>query len=109
MIKEILDSGFHGWILYVDADAYIANLKFDLAGYLQDKHGYAMILRPGAFTGEFWDVNIGVMLVNGNSERARWLVDRWLTAFLQIPDDRLKIASDWGSIAHDQELFQKIL
>jgi hypothetical protein len=109
MIKEMLDGGFRGWILYVDADAYIANLKFDLAGYLNDKHGYAMILRPGAFTGEFCDVNIGVMLVNGASERARWLVDQWLSAFLQVPDDSLKRASDWGSIAHDQELFQKIL
>jgi len=74
MVKEILDSGFRGWIIYVDADAYIANLKFDPAGYLKDKHGYAMILRPGAFTGEFYDVNIGVMLINGSSER--WAVGR---------------------------------
>jgi len=109
MVKEILDSGFRGWILYVDADAYIANLKFDLTGYLKDKHGYAMILRPGAFTGEFCDVNIGVMLINGSSERAGRLVDQWLTAFLQVPDGVLRRASDWGSIPHDQELFQKIL
>ena len=68
-----------------------------------------MILRPGAFTGEFCDVNIGVMLINGSSERAGRLVDQWLTAFLQVPDDRLRSASDWGAIPHDQELFQKIL
>ena len=109
MLKEMLDRGFRGWILYADADAYIANLKFDLRDYLKDKNEYAMILRPGAFTGEFWDVNVGVMLVNCSSERAEWLVNHWPATFLQVPDDVLKSAFDWGSVPHDQELFQKIL
>src|SRR5258708_2102608 len=26
LIKELLDSGFRGWICYIDADAYVANL-----------------------------------------------------------------------------------
>jgi hypothetical protein len=109
MLKEMLDSGFKGWILYVDADAYIADLNFDLRDYLRDKNGYAMILRPGAFTGEFYDVNIGVMLINASSEHAIWLVDQWLAAFRQVPDDTLRSAFDWGSVPHDQELFQRIL
>jgi hypothetical protein len=109
MIKEVMDSGYGGWILYVDADAYIANLKFDLAGYLQNKSGYAMIVRPGSFNGKFWDINTGVMLINGSSERAVWLINRWLAAFLEIPDETLRSAADWGAIPHDQELLEKIL
>jgi hypothetical protein len=49
------------------------------------------------------------MLVNCSSERAEWLVNHWLATFLQVPNDVLKSASDWGSVPHDQELFQKIL
>ena len=109
MIKEVLDSGFRGWILYLDADAYIANLKFDLKNYLKDKGEYAILVRPGSFNGNFWDINIGVMLINSNASCTRWLIDQWLSAFLRVPDETLRSASGWGVIPHDQELLEKIL
>src|SRR6266851_7743923 len=68
-----------------------------------------MIVRPGSFNGKFWDVNTGVMLINGCSDRAVWLMNRWLAAFLQIPDETLRSAAHWGAIPHDQELLEKIL
>lgn len=35
ILRRWADSGFSGWICYLDADAYIADLAFDLRAYLR--------------------------------------------------------------------------
>jgi hypothetical protein len=38
LLQELVDAGFAGWVLYLDADAYVADLDFDLRLYLADRH-----------------------------------------------------------------------
>ena len=58
LLKRLLNAGYSGWVCYLDADAYIADLDFDLTAYLRDKGDFALIAAPGARAG-WWDVNAG--------------------------------------------------
>src|SRR3954447_11671177 len=37
LLKELIASGYLGWVFYIDADAYIADQTFDLRAYLEEK------------------------------------------------------------------------
>ena len=64
MLKELLDRDEHDWIVYLDADAYVADLDFDLPAYLADRSGYGAIVTPAHDDGAWWDVNTGVLALN---------------------------------------------
>ena len=42
MLNELLDRGFRGWAIFVDADAFVADFSFDLRGYLKRNDGCAL-------------------------------------------------------------------
>lgn len=109
IFKELLDRGFDGWMCYLDADALIANQNFDLATYLSDKAGYGAILTSGG-SGNFWDVNAGVMFLNARSPWTTWCVREWHASFMAISDESLKSSCFFDTtIPHDQDLLQEVL
>ena len=109
MLVELAERGFTGWALYLDADAYIEDLDFDLAAYLADKRDRAAILADSGVTGQPWDVNAGVMLVNFGHPQGRALVDAWAAAFARHSDDDLRTGEAWFGAGNDQDLLHKIL
>jgi SAM-dependent methyltransferase len=110
MLGDLIDRGFTGWALYLDADAYINDLDFDLAGYLADKQEKAAILATSGVTGEHWDINSGVVLVNFGHPQGRRLVERWRRDFLALPDDWLRQTTQWPRGGNDdQDLIHQIL
>ncbi len=109
MLHELVAARFAGWVLYVDADAYVADLDFDLRGYLADKPAAAAILTPVAPGAAWWDINAGVALFNLASAEGRWLVARWHDAFMAITDDALRGDADWALVRNDQDLLHDIL
>src|SRR4051794_26053851 len=45
LLQEALDAGFDGWIVYLDADSFVVDLKFDLQAYLQQHPDAPLIAR----------------------------------------------------------------
>lgn len=107
--KELLDGGFTGWALYLDADAHVHDLEFDLAAYLSDKTNRAAIFATSGVTGAHWDVNAGVALINFAHPEGRRLVQEWWAAFQAISDERLAQAEQWLDADNDQDLLHQIL
>jgi len=109
LLHELAEGGFAGWVLYLDADAYVADLDFDLRAYLSDKAAFAAILTPITPGADWWDINAGVALFNLASADARWLVRRWHDAFMAIGDDALRADARWNLVRNDQDLLHDLL
>lgn len=109
MLEELVARGFTGWAVYLDADAYIQDLDFDLTAYLADKGDRAAIFATSGVTGEHWDVNAGVALINLGHPLGRELVARWSAAFAAHSDETLRGAVEWMGAGNDQDLLHKIL
>ncbi|MFC5343986.1 hypothetical protein ACETK8_19420 [Brevundimonas staleyi] len=90
MLAEMVERGVTGWVCHMDADAWINDLSFDLAGFLADKQDAAAVFTPSGSSDEWWDVNDGVFLINLDSPAARRLIADWKAATLQA----------WPQIAH---------
>ena len=108
-MQDLVDRGFRGWIVHLDADAWVADPEFDLRAYLSERDGHCCIMAEAGGSGKAWDINNGVMLVNCRLEGGRRLIRRWLDAFLAMPDAMLAAATDWLEGGNDQDLLQKIL
>lgn len=109
MLQRMLDSGYDGWVCYLDADALISDLDFDLRAYLADKQDYALIAAPGKDDGPWWDVNAGVFLLNLAHPMGKLIVRRWSAQFASLSDEDLKAGVEWHQIANDQGMLHMLL
>ena len=65
LLNEAIDAGFDGWLAFLDTDAFIVDLRFDLDAYLRRHDDRALVLRPSApGAQDAWRVNAGVLFVN---------------------------------------------
>ena len=80
LLKELIDRGTQGWVCYMDADAWVEDLSFDVAAYLRDKDGCAGIFTPSMATENWWDVNAGVFFLNLSHEVGVAFANQWLSA-----------------------------
>lgn len=109
ILKELRDAGYTGWVFYIDADAWIGDMGFDLSAYLQDKSNYAAIFVDPGIDDVWYHMNNGIFLVNLAKEDARSLIDRWFDEFIKISTDKLRLATDWDDLPHDQDLLHVVL
>jgi SAM-dependent methyltransferase len=109
MLADLLARGFEGWAIYLDADAYINDLDFDLPAYLAEHRDRPAIFATSGVTGEWWDVNAGVAMINFGHAEGRRLVAAWAEGFAAIPDAELQAADKWRHGDNDQDLLQAIL
>lgn len=108
LLRGLVESGYLGWVCYLDADAFVADLGFDLKGYLSDKNQLAIIGAPGGRPG-WWAMNAGVLLINLAHSVGRSIVLTWSNCFEEIGDDRLRAAKSWDDIPNDQGLLHRAL
>ena len=108
LLKELIDAAYAGWAFYVDADAYVFDLSFDIRR-LVTEIGKPVIMAPGGLTGFYWDVNDGVFLIDLRDATARELVLAWHADFMNTPDEVLQTAATWNSIPSDQPRLQRLL
>jgi len=108
LFGELLEKPFRGWVVYVDADAVIADQAFDLRAYLQDKAGFAAVL---SHNGEpHWsNVNIGVVILNYAHPGTSQLIRKYRDLFFSLCQPHLKNAASWGTLPDDQDLFRYVL
>lgn len=109
MIHDLMKCGYDGWVFYLDADAYIADVEFDIRTYLVEHNNLAIIMAPGGLTGENWDVNDGVFLLNLGHDRAREIVCLWHASLFHTTDDELRDAAQWEDVPNDQGRLQDLL
>lgn len=107
--RELLDRKFSGWAIYLDADAYINDLEFDLESYLasHNKRAGIMTTIPGAPLP--WCINAGVVLLNLGEGTGQEIALRWLDKYLAINDARLRQMSVWDDGESDQSMLFEVL
>jgi ElaB/YqjD/DUF883 family membrane-anchored ribosome-binding protein len=108
LLGDLLARDFDGWLIYLDADAFVTNPRFDIHGYLKPHAGTAMIHPPGGGKGP-WDVNAGVFLWNFAHPATREVARRWIAAFMQVTDQQLRNAADPQFLLSDQTMLHKVL
>lgn len=109
LLGEYLEQGYEGWILYLDADAFVADLAWDARAYLADKAAHAAVMTLGGVGVADWAVNDGVAFFNLSDPACRHLIATWHRAFMDIPDGTLRAAARWELMRNDQDLLQEIL
>lgn len=109
-LKEQMDSGFDGWIFYLDADAYVQDQNVDVRSVIADAQG-DIIFAPGGLTGERWDVNDGVFIINLSAPASRLLIDAWYANLMTTSDSDLEAAREWHTspVPSDQPRLHQIL
>jgi hypothetical protein len=107
--RELLDRGFRGWAVYLDADAYIHDMDFDLTDYLNRHAGRAGIMTSIPGEPHPWCINAGIILLNLGDERGREIATRWLDRYLSIDDARLRQMEVWDDGESDQSMLFELL
>jgi hypothetical protein len=78
LLTEALEAGFDGWIVYLDADSFVVDLKFDLAAYLAQHIDAPLIARAVIpEKAPTWNINAGVLILNMKHPQAAWLIRTW--------------------------------
>jgi hypothetical protein len=108
MLKDLMDAGHRGWVVHMDADAFIYDLGFDLNAYLADKGDRAGVLTPIG-GGRDWEINNGVMLINLGHPIGRWVVEAWHKRYMDVSDDTLRQLVEWPGDINDQTFLFELL
>jgi hypothetical protein len=110
LLGRLMDTNYSGWVCYMDADAYIADLDFNLEEYLFHKDDIALIATDsGIPNAPWWDINTGVFLINLGHPIARTIITSWNAVFSEITDDQLKSSPNLGLLPDDQDLLHALL
>jgi hypothetical protein len=80
-MAELLAEGHRGWVLYLDADAYIYDLDFPIVEYLKENDRFAAIAVRANSTAEYWDINAGVLFLNFGHPLGRRLATELVERF----------------------------
>ena len=110
ILHELLQRGYSGWLIYVDADAFISDLSFNLHDYLRENSSYCLIGGPSS-TEDAWNINAGIFFLNFGDADGRALVSKWLAMMTQkVPSDYLdNPQSVWDEFPNDQWLLHECL
>ncbi|MBV8612202.1 MAG: hypothetical protein JOY66_00325 [Acetobacteraceae bacterium] len=109
LLREYVEQGFAGWVLYLDADALVVDLDWDARAYLRARADFAAVLAPAGEGVPDWEVNDGVAFFNLGHPSCRALIAAWNGAFARVGDDALRAAGRWDMMPNDQDLLQRIL
>lgn len=109
LLQELLDRGHRDWVCYIDADAWVEDLNFDVDAFLADKSQYGSVFTPSQATDLWWDVNAGVFMINlGHPEGVR-LAQEWRQACLDRWTEIAPITTFPAGGPDDQSLLHNLL
>jgi hypothetical protein len=110
LLKARLDAGFRGWLLYLDADAYVADLSFDLHGFLASR-AHRSIIGALGHNKALSDINAGVVFFNFAHPDTGFILEEWHRLFLaEISEEMLATGAEgWSFAPNDQDLLQRLL
>ena len=110
LLVAALESGFDGWLIYLDADAFVVGLTFDLRAYLEHHADRALIARASVpEDAPTWRINAGVLMFNLRHPAAARIILIWKRLFdLSRLFGQLSVRPAWA-IVDDQKLLQAVL
>jgi hypothetical protein len=113
MLNDLLEAGYDGWVMYLDADAVIRQRNFDLRTFLGKREQHALIATLGSPEAEPWAINDGVFFLNFGHQSGPDIAERWRASFYaHITDQMLREAvtpwryEDGSPFPGDQHLLQ---
>jgi hypothetical protein len=109
MFEELIAEGHDGWVIYLDADAFVVDLDFPIGKYLDSKSDHAGVLVHSGATPAYWDVNNGVMFLNLGNPVAKLIVRDWIDRHEKIFNETEYLSRDRPSYFGDQRLLQHTL
>ncbi len=109
LLMDLARTGFKGWAVYMDADAWVQDLSFDLRAYLARHANRAGVLTPVAPHLPRVDVNNGVMLLNLADPRAVALISKCIDRYEAVADNELAAMDVWGGDINDQTFLRQTL
>jgi hypothetical protein len=78
LLNDALENGFDGWIVYLDADSFVVDLKFDFTAYLQLHADAPLIARAvNPQKAPTWNINAGVLIFNMMHPQTAGLIKTW--------------------------------
>jgi Domain of unknown function (DUF4214) len=89
LLRQLVDAGHRDWACYLDGDAYIVDLDFDVRAYLRDKADRALVIAQAEADAPWWNVNSGVFMINLGSPVGRRIVLGWSERLDAISDEEL--------------------
>ena len=110
MLAELLDRGYSGWAIFLDADAFVADLDFNIKHYLADNQEYCLVGTTGGSTTP-WDINSGVLFINLGDPDGQTFIREWKKQFYaKVPPTYLNNGqSAWDEYPNDQDLMYECL
>ena len=110
LLKEMVERGVEGWVLYLDADALIHDLDFDLGAYLEERSHAAAIFAGYSSCETAYDINAGGFAINLSHPVGRALIQDWYKEIAVISVDDFNKAVHWEhDLANDQHLLWNVL
>jgi hypothetical protein len=115
LLKELVDNNYKGWILYLDADALIADHQIDLRKYLIELQNKGKSVNfhsavPIDVKINHWDINAGVFAINLDTDFSKRLINCWYQFYeVSYTDQHYIDATQWDSILNDQTSLHNIL
>jgi len=111
LLKQLITRGARGWVLYLDADSYITDLRFDMQNYLGGRMDCSFIFAPAVPNAKPWQVNAGIFFANLSNDKCLRVCEQWYADFMtRVSDETL--ANNKGSFdiyPDDQQLIQSII
>ena len=109
-LNDLLDSGYEGWFIYMDTDAFIQDFDFSFEEYLMDKSDYAMIATPILEDVPYWNINNGFFIFNLSHPIAKNIIREWKSFYdNKYTDEDYKKADKWDVILNDQTSLHDII
>lgn len=110
LLRAIAASGFAGWVIYLDADAYIHDLAFDIGPILARNANVALLAAgSGVMPQQWWDINDGIFAIDLAHPGGRAIVAGWNDRLDCMTDAMLASEKTWGDVANDQEMLHCVL
>lgn len=112
ILKKFLTDGFSGWLCYLDADAYIYDLDFDLDTYLAERTKFSIIAASDMPRNPDRDpcyINDGVFFLNFSHPVTRTIVEKWNEFLDNATDTQFKNSVTWGQGIHDDQAMLHII
>jgi hypothetical protein len=110
LLHNLIELGFTGWYIHLDADAWVRNVSFDIRTYLAECADHSMIFAKMASL-RLWDVNDGIFLANCAHPDTQEIVVAWKQRAEEVSEDSLRAAPNWydNHVPGDQSLLQDVL
>lgn len=110
ILEELITRGYDGWVVYLDADAYIVDFRFNLGGFLRGMSDKALVATESRATEHLWDINNGIFMIDLSKLSAIKLVRAWRWAYERVDEATLKLCSDFNmGMTDDQTMLHEIL